>query len=47
MCSRTQMKISEKSFNQKNLIIKSFFLLILRKKTAFWDITIKSKIGIL
>jgi hypothetical protein len=32
------MRINEKSFNSKNLIIKSFLVARIEKKNAFWDI---------
>jgi hypothetical protein len=41
------MRISEKSFNYKNLIIKTFLAAQIEKKNAFWDISTKPKIGIL
>jgi hypothetical protein len=41
------MRINEKSFNYKNLIIKSFLAAQIEKKNAFWDITTKPKIEIL
>jgi hypothetical protein len=36
-----------KKFQLKNLTIKSFLATRVEKRNAFWDITTKSKIGIL
>ena len=47
ICFRTQMRISGKSFNKKNLIIKSFLDARIEEKKVFWDISTKPKIGIL
>jgi hypothetical protein len=41
------MRINDKSFNLKNLIMKSFLATRIEKKNAFWDISTKPKIGIL
>jgi hypothetical protein len=41
------MRINEKSFNYKNLIIKSFLAARIKKKNVFWDISTKPKIVIL
>jgi hypothetical protein len=40
------MRINEKSFNKKNLIIKSFLAARIEKKNTFWDISTKPKIEI-
>jgi hypothetical protein len=41
------MRISEKSFKYKSLIIRSFLVARIEEKNTFWDITTKLKIGIL
>jgi hypothetical protein len=41
------MRISEKSFNYKNLIIKSILAAQIENLNAFWDISTKPKIEIL
>jgi hypothetical protein len=47
ICSRTQMRINEKSFNKKNLIIKSFLAAQIEEKNTFGDTSTKPNIGIL
>jgi hypothetical protein len=41
------MRINEKCFNYKSLIIKSFIAARIERKNGFWDISTKPKIGIL
>jgi hypothetical protein len=41
------MRISEKKFKPKNLIIKSFLAARIENFFIFWDISSKPKIGVL